>query len=267
MFRTTAAILVAGAMLAGCESNRVVGDASYGDRSSVRRVDGGSAPNLDTNSVARVDATDSSVNRVDAADRAVDRVDVGSPVHVPPAKVTRVDATDSSVKRVTPADHASVKRTDVEVTRRTDDAQPAAGRVDNTTTADRPAVTVRAGDTTHLGTLGGKADPERAAFANTAVFPKNLKASDDHHLTAVVDKRAQTIKIANASDKALRNARVWVNGAYVILVPEMPANRTTTMRFGEFSDRAGTTLPDANLSDIQIEAGDQLYNVQGPVFE
>jgi len=254
-------------MLAGCESNRVVGDASYGGSPSVKRVD--AKPSVDTNSVARVDATDPSIRRVDSNDdRSVQRVDAEAPkVHVPPAKAARVDAHNSSVTRVTPDDPTAVKRTDVVVTPRTDDARPAAGRVNNTTSSDRPDVTVRAGDTTYIGTAYGKADPERAAFANTAVFPKDAKPTDDKHLTALVDKRAQTIKIANASDKPLRNVRVWVNGTYVILVPEIPGNRTSTMKFGEFSDRAGATIPDANFSTVQVEAGDQLYNVQGPVFE
>jgi hypothetical protein len=138
-----------------------------------------------------------------------------------------------------------------------DGARPAAARVNPNTNAE-PGDAARA----------GHADPERAAYADTARFPTDMKPIDDHRLTAIVDKSAGTIKLANSSNEPMRDVKVWVNGSYVTQVNDLPANGTVTLNRHDFSNRDGRMVTDMNdVSTIQVQSKDHLYNAQGPVFD
>jgi len=145
---------------------------------------------------------------------------------------------------------------------RTDDdaVQPASSRTVTTTTNDRELNSASTGVT--------KADPERAAFATTAHYPNDLQASNDLKATALVERSAGSIKIANASDQPIRDAKLWVDGRYVVQVNDLPAHGTLSVNRTEFSDREGKLPADLKgVRQVQLQTKDNLYNLQGPVFD
>lgn len=119
--------------------------------------------------------------------------------------------------------------------------------------------------------LGQNGQPETrtqlAAHAATAQFPRDAKASDDLSIGAVADGDA--IKIHNYSDRPLRDVNVWVNGAFVRQVASIAPMSIVTIRRSEFYDATGRTLAgqQTTVTRVQIQAGDTLYNVQGPIRE
>jgi hypothetical protein len=131
------------------------------------------------------------------------------------------------------------------------------------TTARAPDAT---GDT--ASQTSTKADPERAAFANTARFPADMKASDELRATAIIDRSTNMIKIANPNAQEIRDAKVWIDGQYVAQVNSIPARGTVTINRTELSDRDGKLPADLrNVGQVQLQTRDNLYNLQGPVFE
>jgi len=95
--------------------------------------------------------------------------------------------------------------------------------------------------------------------ASTPRFPTDLRPSDDLRATALIDRDANRIKIVNPSDQALRDVKIWVDGRYAGSVAEIPARGAVNI------DRGGLEVKSS--SRIQIQAGDKLYNVQGPAFD
>jgi hypothetical protein len=168
---------------------------------------------------------------------------------------------------------------------RTDDdaVQPASSRTVTTTTNDRDVtsgtnevtktvVTPEPASPHASGAPGvvppGKADPERAAFATTAHYPNDMQASNDLKATALVGRSAESIKIVNASDQPIRDAKLWVDGRYVVQINDLPAHGTLTLNRTEFSDRDGKLPADLKgARQVQIQTKDNLYNLQGPVFD
>jgi hypothetical protein len=183
------------------------------------------------------------------------------------------------------------KRTDVEVTRTDDVARTASVRTETVTnTPNTPAevrtsadvrapadvradiqrtpTDIRAGVRAPAETVaaGGKADPERAAFANTARFPNDMHATDDLRATAMISRDG--IKIANATDREIKDAKLWVDGTYVTQVNSIPAHSVVTVNRTDLSDRNGNLPSSTNdIKQVQLQTRDNLYNLQGPVFE
>jgi hypothetical protein len=115
---------------------------------------------------------------------------------------------------------------------------------------------------------GTKADPERAAFANTAHFPADMKASDELRATAIIDGSSNTIKIANPNAQEIRDAKIWIDGRYVVQVNSIPARGTVIINRADLSDRNGNLPADLrNVGQVQLQTRDNLYNLQGPVYE
>jgi hypothetical protein len=112
----------------------------------------------------------------------------------------------------------------------------------------------------------GKADPERMAFASTARFPSDMRASEDLRATAMIGRDG--IKIANATDQEIKDAKLWVDGTYVTQVNSIPAHSVVTVKRTELSDRSGNLPTDLQgVKQLQLETHANLYNLQGPVFE
>jgi hypothetical protein len=182
-----------------------------------------------------------------------------------------------------------VKRTDVDVKRSDDVARTASVRTETVTnTPNTPAeartsadvrapadvradiqktpTEIRAGVRAPANDVGGKADPERAAFASTARFPADMRATDDLRATAMIGRDG--IKIANATDREIKDAKVWVDGTYVTQVNSIPPHSVATINRTDLSDRNGN-LPAAtnDFKQVQLQTRDNLYNLQGPVYE
>jgi hypothetical protein len=116
---------------------------------------------------------------------------------------------------------------------------------------------------------GGGNEAEMAAFAASSEFPADVEASDDLRATVLVNRNDRTIQVINASNQAIRDARIWINGSFVGRLDNLPANGAVTLPMDAFYDRTGTRLSDvqAGANRVQLQSGDTLYNLQGPVFE
>ena len=108
----------------------------------------------------------------------------------------------------------------------------------------------------------------RAAAAAAAQFP-STQPSDDLKATALIDRDKDTIQIVNASDQPVRDATVWVNSSFQRRVSMIPAYGTVVLDRDEFYGPAGNTLSSMKTGAVrvQLQTGDSLYNLQGPVYE
>ena len=108
-----------------------------------------------------------------------------------------------------------------------------------------------------------------AAFAAQQQYPRDINASDNLRAAALIDREKNTIRILNFSDRPLNDAVVWVNGAFVHRVASVPPNGSVTVSRSQFYDATGRSLINQSTSAnrVQIQWGEELYNLQGPVYE
>ena len=108
-----------------------------------------------------------------------------------------------------------------------------------------------------------------AAYAAQQQYPREASASDDLRAAALINRDKNSIRILNFSDRPLNDAIVWVNGAFVHRVDAIPPNGSVTLPRASFYDATGRSLANQSTSAnrVQIQWGDELYNLQGPVYE
>jgi hypothetical protein len=108
-----------------------------------------------------------------------------------------------------------------------------------------------------------------AAFAAQQQFPRDARASDDLRAAALINREKNTIRILNFSDRPLNDAVVWVNGAFVHRVSTVPPNGSVSIPRAQFYDSTGRSLSNqaTSANRVQIQWGEELYNLQGPVYE
>jgi hypothetical protein len=125
------------------------------------------------------------------------------------------------------------------------------------------------------GEEGARTTPTQAtqlaAFAASPdnQFPSDAQASDDLRAAAIVSRDGGTIKIYNFTNDPIQNAKVWVNGEYVNQVSRIPAQGSTTLNRSQFYNKNGISLANNKVpvQRVQVQSGDTLSNLQGPVFE
>ena len=128
------------------------------------------------------------------------------------------------------------------------------------------------GDDSRARTAAGELSEDRArlvAFAATSEYPQS-KASDDLRTMAVVNRAKDQITIYNASDRTLRDARLWVNGKFAGRVEEIAARGAARVSTGDLYDRMGLSLRKVEqpITQVQLHLQDgAFYNLEGPVFE
>jgi hypothetical protein len=265
-------LVLAGAFIAGCQESDLRQVTAHrggvsGDKTYAGEVHGDPkfrdrAVYGDSKYSANVQRTDVDVKPRDGATRTdvttrTERTDLDRPNATDVARTASVRTETVTNTPTTPA----------EVRTSADVRAPADVRADiqNTPTDVRAGVRGpgAAGDVT---VASGKADPERAAFASTAHFPNDMRATDDLRATAMISRDG--VKIANATDREIKDAKVWVDGRYVSQVNSIPAHSVVTVKSSEFSDKNGNLPTDTNaVKQVQLQTRDNLYNLQGPVFE
>ena len=118
------------------------------------------------------------------------------------------------------------------------------------------------------------ADPtmrtQMAAFAarDENAYP-STQPSNDLRAAAVVDRENGIIRIYNFTREPITDAKVWVNQTYVVRVPNIPASDGFRISRSRFYNANGIPLSRSNspVNTVQIERGERLYTLQGPVFE
>jgi hypothetical protein len=252
----TALVVLSGAMLVGCEDS---GRHTYGDATYHGDVYG----NADNKPVVHGHRAFHDGGRV-AGEREYRRTDTV-------VRTDRDDAVRTASVQATPTDRdLTTSNSKTEVRRPT----PPADDVSRSTSTEvtRTVTPVEPSSPRASGAPGivppGTADPERAAFAATAHYPNEMQASNDLKATALVGRSAGSIKIANASDQPIRDAKLWVDGRYVVQINDLPAHGTVTLNRTEFADRDGKLPADLKgVRQVQLQTKDNLYNLQGPVFD
>jgi len=108
-----------------------------------------------------------------------------------------------------------------------------------------------------------------AAYAASSQYPRDAEPSDDLRAAALINRGDNTIRILNFGDRPLNDAVVWVNGAFVGRAASIPPNGSITLSRTEFYDATGRSLASqaTSANRVQIQWADQLYNLQGPVYE
>jgi hypothetical protein len=227
---------------------RVSGDKSYGSDQGISRSD------VSRSDVTRGDVSRSDISRSDVSrDQELARTDTSRTTDVRQPSVRTETVTNTPT---TPSE----ARTSADV------RAPADVRADLQKSADaRASAELRTPD--NAGKAGsGKADPERMAFASTARFPTDMRASDDLRATAMITHDG--IKIANATDQEIKDAKLWIDGTYVTQVNSIPAHSVVTVKRTALSDHRGNLPSDLQgVKQLQLETHANLYNLQGPVFE
>jgi hypothetical protein len=111
-------------------------------------------------------------------------------------------------------------------------------------------------------------DTRLAAYAGNAKFP-NVQPKDEWKVAAIVTPDRRTIKLYNFEGTALRSVNLWVNGAYVQPFQGVPAQGRAVVRTDKVFNAFGDTLAKRGeeVSRVQLETRDGLYNVLGPATE
>jgi hypothetical protein len=107
-----------------------------------------------------------------------------------------------------------------------------------------------------------------AAFAAATDYPSD-DPSNDLNIGVLIDRRKDTITLMNFTDDHIRDATVWINGAYVRKVTSIPPNGKVTLPRNSFYDRAGGVFDSSatNATRVQLHTREGFYNLHGPVFE
>ena len=102
-----------------------------------------------------------------------------------------------------------------------------------------------------------------AAYAATAKYPTDMKASDDFKAIALINPGNESVKLVNYSDEPIRNANVWVNGTFVYKVGTIPSHGAVVVDRDQFYDGTGDTMQrlNATASRVEIQSGDHLYTL------
>lgn len=114
-------------------------------------------------------------------------------------------------------------------------------------------------------------EAQLAAFAAAAdnQFPADAQARDDLRVAAIVNQKNNMIRIYNFTDEPITNAKLWVNSGYVREIDRIPPNGWRTVSFGELFNSGGRvfTATRAPITNLQLQTGDDLNNLMGPIYE
>ena len=111
-------------------------------------------------------------------------------------------------------------------------------------------------------------DTALAAHAGDAEFPTD-RPSDDRRVAAIVTADGRTIKLYNFESEGIRAVNVWVNGAYVQPLRAIPPHSKAPIRTDKLFNKFGQRFSERGeqVTRVQLETSDGVYNVMGPATE
>jgi hypothetical protein len=120
------------------------------------------------------------------------------------------------------------------------------------------------GDTSNLPSTS----TELAAYAGNARFPQ-VQATNYSNVAAVLSRNKKQIVIYNFGEQAIRSVDVWVNGSFVKPLGGIAPLSNVAINTNEIYNGLGHTLASRGeeVSRVQLQSGDQLYTLMGPVAE
>jgi len=124
------------------------------------------------------------------------------------------------------------------------------------------------GDSARLSTNASTV-PELAAYAAAHTYPTTMPAAETVHAAAIVNRSNSTIKIYNFGTRPIREARIWVNKAYVQHINGIASNSSAVIRMDELYNGLGQNFLALNapVSIVQVQSEDGFYTLLGPAAE
>jgi len=241
----TISLLVAGALIAGCESTGVQGKADYnGDVQAQNHYHGNVYG-------------EKSYGSKPSGEKAYRTYPTADERTASASRTTTVERTTET--REQPA----AARTEVTTRTETETPAPAPAVKTTETPAPTPTPAHKTTETTENSTPRTTGLP-----APTNTYPTGKTASDQLKVTALVDHDGNGLRVANASDKDIRDAKIWLDGSYFARVSSIPTRTTVTVDRKSFVNESGNSPSTLKgVKSIQVQTGDTLYNVQGPVMD
>jgi hypothetical protein len=107
-----------------------------------------------------------------------------------------------------------------------------------------------------------------AAYAASQQYP-DQEASDDLPVTALVNRKADTIQLINPTTQPIGQGTLWVNGQFAAPITGIPANGSVRIDRKDLYDQTGQTLTRTltSANRIELQSGDRFHRLHGPVFE
>jgi hypothetical protein len=114
-----------------------------------------------------------------------------------------------------------------------------------------------------------RSQTELAAYAASAQYPSQTLSNSTPQLGALVEGTGGAIKVINFSNQSFSNANIWVNQSYVYQASSIAPHSVVTLPRNLFYNRSGHTLANGNVavSSVELQTGDQVHTLLGPVME
>jgi hypothetical protein len=112
-------------------------------------------------------------------------------------------------------------------------------------------------------------DPQLAAWAARADYPSTQPNGGELKMATIVDKGDKTIKVYNFTTEPVRDAKLWVNRAFVSRIDGIPPLSKASVRYDRLYDGLGNTFEShkADVSLVQIEIDGRVHDMLGPATE
>jgi len=114
----------------------------------------------------------------------------------------------------------------------------------------------------------GTAPRQAISYAATAKYPGNPTTSPNVHAAAVVDRDANELTIYNLSDTGIPGSTVWVNGAFVHMIPPIGPRSSQRVDFAQLL-QAGEGVQSLKMlaqpvRKVELQTAEGLFSVEGP---
>ncbi len=108
-----------------------------------------------------------------------------------------------------------------------------------------------------------------AAYAGGHLFPATQPARDDLRAAAIISADRSTLKVYNFSKEPIKEANVWVNGAFVGRINGIAPLSSVVIKTKDLYNSLGQNFVStaSTATRIQIQADGELSNVLGPATE
>lgn len=117
------------------------------------------------------------------------------------------------------------------------------------------------------------ADPHAAEYSTWAAraenrYPANAAASDVIRLAVVLNANTN-LELYNFGPQELKAAKVWINRRYVRPLESLAPGHGIVLPRGSFYNSYSVSLANdqSPVGTIEVQQGDQIYKVLGPVAE
>lgn len=115
-------------------------------------------------------------------------------------------------------------------------------------------------------------DTQLAAWSATSKYPGSQSggvAPRQIPLSVIVDKGDREIKVYNFTGEPVRDAKLWVNRTFVAKIDGIAPQGRAVVKTDRFYDSLGNPFSKLNqeVSSVQLETADGLFDLQGPATE